>query len=172
MNTPEQTIPTETEENIKIIELPEIYKQTPMFCGPTCLRIVFRYYDIQKTEEELAEMCQSSRETGTDPQNMVQVAQELGLRTEYMRESSIDEVRSLTSQGIPVIVDWFSPEQAGHYSVIIGVGNRELIMAEPLTGSTRRMTIKDFLNHWFELDSYPPKDPSKFTLREMIVIQK
>lgn len=154
-----------------LIQLPEIYKQTPMFCGPTCLRMIFKFHGIEKTEEELAELTKASRTDGTSPDEIVRVAREFGFQAEYKTRSSIEELRLLIEQGVPPIVDWFS-EENGHYSIVIGIDDEYVTMAEPLTGSTRTLTIKNFLIKWFELDAYPPQDPSNFTLRDIIIIKK
>ena len=44
-------------------------------------------------------------------------------------------------------------------------------MVDPLTGNIKKITFQDFLNRWFELDSYPPQNPVNFKLREIIVIK-
>lgn len=157
----------------RMIKLPKIYKQTTLYtCGPAALAMVFGYYGIEKSEEELVELAKTTQENGTENKDMVRVAQELGLDAEYKKESSIAELKQFVDRGIPIIVLWFSPEEGGHFSVVVEVNSDEVVMADSLLGGERRMKIIDFLNRWFELDDYPPQNPANFTLREIIVIRK
>jgi len=156
----------------KLRQLPiELFKQSEGFCGPTSLRMVLAYYGTEKTEDELVNLMSATREYGCDPTDIVSAATRLGFDAQYKDRSSIEEVTSFIDQKNPVIVQWFSPEENGHYSVISGYEDDNLVMVDPLTGSIRKITSQDFLNRWFELDSYPPQNPANFKLRELIVIK-
>lgn len=149
----------------------ELFKQSEGFCGPASLKIILAYYGTEKTEDELANVMGATREYGCDPADIVSVAEKIGYSAQYKERSSIGEITSLIDQEIPVIVQWFSPEENGHYSVISGYENDNLVMVDPLTGSVRKIASQDFLNRWFELDAYPPKNPANFKLREIIIIK-
>lgn len=156
----------------KIRQLPvELFKQSEGFCGPASLKMILAYYGVAKTEEELANLMGATREYGCDPTDIILAAERLGFSAHYKEKSSIEEIASLIDQKIPVIVQWFSPEENGHYSVISGYENDDLIMVDPLSGSIRKMASQNFLNRWFELDSYPPQNPANFKLREIIVVK-
>jgi len=149
----------------------ELFKQSEGFCGPASLKMVLSYYGTEKTEDELADLMGATREYGCDPIDIVSAAEKVGFSAQYKERSSIEEITSFIDQKIPVIVQWFSPEENGHYSVISGYEGDNLVMVDPLTGSFRKIASQDFLNRWFELDSYPPQNPANFKLREIIVIK-
>jgi len=149
----------------------ELFKQSEGFCGPASLKMILGYYGTKKTEDELADLIGATREYGCDPADIVTAAEKVGFTAQYKEGSSIEEITSLIDQKVPVIVQWFSPEENGHYSVISGYEGDNLVMVDPLTGSIRKIVSQDFLNRWFELDVYPPENPANFKLREIIIIK-
>ncbi len=135
--------------------------------------MVLSHYGIEKSEDELAVLTKASRQDGTEPNGIVSGAKDLGFAGSYFKSnSSIKEIKDFVSRDIPVIVLWFSPEEGGHWSVVVGFEDEIIIMADPLLGEFRKMKIPDFLNRWFELDDYPPQSPGDFILRGMVVIAK
>ena len=120
----------------KSTQLPiELFKQSEGFCGPASLKMVLVYYGIEKTEDEVADLIGATREYGCDPIDIVSAAEKVGFSAQYKERSSIEEITSFIDQKIPVIVQWFSPEENGHYSVISGYEGDNLVMVDPLTGS-------------------------------------
>ncbi len=97
---------------------------------------------------------------------MINVAKALGF-SEYVKQNSkIKEAKKLVKQGIPVIVDWFSPEEAGHYSVVVGINKAHIFLADPHFGEIKRHKINWFEERWFDT---PHKKP---ILKEIIVIYR
>jgi len=150
----------------------KLFKQSRGYCGPAALKMVLSHFEVDKTEDELADLIGVTRETGCEPGAIVKVAKKLGFDAYYKTNSSIEELKKYVEEDTLVIVDWFSPEQDGHYSLVVGFEGENIILADPHFGGYNKIDIKKFLNRWFELDDYPPKDQSKFCLREIIVIKK
>ncbi|MBW2996858.1 C39 family peptidase [Candidatus Woesearchaeota archaeon] len=141
------------------------YKQSRGYCGPACLKMVLGYYGVVKSERTLAKMTKTSRTKGCEEKNIVAAAKKLGFKAYVKQKSSIAELRRLVRKGIPVIVDWFSPEEAGHYSVVVGFEKDNIILADPHFGRIKKHKIDWFSDRWFDR-------PFKKTLiREIIVIQ-
>lgn len=151
----------------------KLYKQsTDYSCGPASLKMVLGHFEIDKPEEELIYLTGAKAGVGCAPPDLVRAAEELGFKAEYIPTSSLEEVKKLMDAGSMVIVDWFSPEVNGHYSVVAKITGTEIVLANPTRGDYTTMTHSAFLNRWFEIDEYPPKDVSKFFLREAISISK
>ena len=146
----------------------KLFKQSKGYCGPAALKIVLSAYGINKSESFLAKITGSSRIRGCDEENLVKAAEELGLRGYVKQNSSIQEVKRLVKKGIPVIVDWFSPEEAGHYSVVVGFEKNKIILADPHFGKLREHSIEWFEERWFDLP-FRSKGP---ILKEIIVIHR
>src|SRR3989344_838539 len=125
------------------------FKQSRGYCGPASLKIILSYFGINKSEKELAKLTKTSRDKGCKEENIVKVARKLGLKGKIKQNSSIKEIKSLIAKDIPLIVNWFSPEEGGHYSVVVGFGRNQIIIVDPHFGQIRRHNIKWFEDRWF-----------------------
>ena len=91
-------------------------KQKKNYCGPASLAMVLSFYGINQNQEDLA------KATGTDKtgickeEDILKVAKTFGFGGYIKNNSNLEEVKSLIENNIPVIVDWNSPEENGHYS--------------------------------------------------------
>lgn len=149
-----------------------LYKQSTGYsCGPASLKMALSHFGITKSERALIKLTGAKAGLGCTPVDMVRAAKAVGLKARYIQTSSIEEMRQYLDDKHLLIVDWFSPSVSGHYSVVVDLDKTHITLADPEIGKLRKLTIKYFLNHWFELDSYPPKDVKKFFLRELIVIE-
>ncbi len=144
------------------------FKQSKGYCGPACLKMVLSAYGINKSENYLAKITKSSRIGGCDEENIVKASKKFGFKGYVKKNSSIKEVKQLLKKGIPVIVDWFSPEEAGHYSVVVGFDKDKIIIADPHFGEIRKRKIEWFEERWFDLP-FGKKGP---LLKEIIVIYR
>tara|TARA_Y100000034_G_C6619179_1_gene269908 strand:- start:85 stop:528 length:444 start_codon:yes stop_codon:yes gene_type:complete len=144
----------------------KLTKQSEGYCGPASLKMVLSIYGINKSENELAKLTKTSRKKGCDEKDIVKVAKKLGLKGYVKKNSSIFEIKKLVNKGIPVIVDWFSPEEAGHYSVVVGFEKDKILIADPHFGKVKKYRIDWFEERWFDM---PFK---KIIKKEIIVITK
>ena len=144
----------------------KLFKQSKGFCGPACLKMALSAYGENRSEKYLAKLTKASRKKGCSEKDMVKAAEKLGFKGYVKQGSSIREVRQLVKKGIPVIVDWFSPEEAGHYSVVVGFEKDKILLADPHFGKIMKHKIDWFEERWFDM---PFKRP---ILKEIIVIKK
>ena len=142
------------------------FKQTKGYCGPASLKMVLGHYKIHKSENELAKLTKTSRTKGCKEENMVKLAKKFGLNAYFKENSSIKELKSLIKKKIPVIVDWFSSEENGHYSLIIGFNKNKIIIADPHFGKIKKHNIKWFEERWFDIVN------KKRINKEIIVIKQ
>lgn len=148
----------------------KILKQTPMMCGPYSVKMVLSHYGTEKSIEELVPALGAIPKFGCPTEDLIKGVTSLGFEVEYKEHSTIEELKKYVAADIPVIVLWFSPEEGGHYTPVVGFEDDEILLADSLLGHLRRMKVTDFLNRWFELDDYPPQDPAHFVLRAAIAI--
>ena len=142
----------------------KLFKQSKGYCGPACLKMVLSAYGINRSEKYLAELTKSSRITGCAEENILKAAVTFGFSGYIKKKSSIKEVKKLVEKGIPVIVDWFSPEEAGHYSIIVGFERDKILLADPHFGEVKKHKVDWFEERWFDVVN------DKLILREIIVI--
>ena len=77
-------------------------------CGPASLKIVLDFYGEQKTESEVATLCNWDMNYGVDAINIKQAAEFLGYKVEIINESSFEEIERWLDKKVPLIVNWFT----------------------------------------------------------------
>ena len=99
-------------------------------CGPASLKMVLGYYGVEKTEAELAILCGTNSDFGTDDINIKKAAEELGFNADIHDNSTFDDIQKWLDKKVPVIVDWFTRGRIdydiaavpdGHLSVVVGL---------------------------------------------------
>ncbi len=138
------------------------YKQSPGWCGAACFKMVMDYYGIKKSEKGWAELTPYSKDKkgkilATDDEKFVEQAKKLGFKGFCKDGSSIAEIRSYVKKGIPVIVNWFSPEECGHFSVVVGFEKDKIVLADPHFGKIKKWKIDTFEERWFDHVPWPIK---------------
>ena len=131
------------------------FRQTPGFCGPASLKILLSHYGIEKSEQELANLCESTPENGTDHAGLVKAAKALGAVVSVKENATIDDLRTHVENDIPVIVGWWSTfgREGDHFSVVYEVGKTKIYLMDPETSSgIRIMPIEDFEKNWHDFD--------------------
>jgi len=149
-------------------------------CGPASLKMVFDYYGIEKSEEEIAKMCNVDENLGTDDKTLKRVAQELGFTVKIKNGSSFADIQIWLDKKIPVIVNWFtrgridyddSEVPDGHYSVVVGLDNEFIYLQDPEIGKLRKIERKDFMKVWFDFSGEYIKS-DELIIRQLIAIYK
>lgn len=142
------------------------FKQSKGYCGPASLKMVLSAYGITKSENSLAKLTKTSRKNGCKEKGIIKAAKSLGFKGFVKEQSTIKEIRMLVKNKTPVIVDWFSPEEAGHYSVVVGFDKQNIFMADPHFGRIVKHKIEWFEERWFDLVN------GKLISKEIIAIYK
>ena len=90
-------------------------QSTEYTCGPSALQAVLRYWGKDVAEEKLAELCKTTSEVGTYPEDLVRGAQALGFKANAKANLTLDEVEKFTAKGHPMIAlaqVWLSQSSA------------------------------------------------------------
>lgn len=121
-----------------LIPLPPVRQHSDAACGPSCLASLFAFYG--KPSLRGAQLTRRAHQTyadGTECRDMKRVAQEMGFRVHAAHGWSLAKLFDHVQQGTPVTigyqawpthperVDWRKTISEGHYSVVIGFGDRE-----------------------------------------------
>jgi ABC-type bacteriocin/lantibiotic exporter with double-glycine peptidase domain len=149
-------------------------------CGPASLKIVLAYYGIEKTEQELAELCETKLDLGTDNQGLTRVAEQLGFKVEIKNESTFEDIEYWLDRKVPVIVNWLTRGRMdytdsnvpdGHYSVVAGLDDAYIYLQDPEIGSMRKIEREDFMTVWFDFTGkYIKQD--ELIIRQIIAIYR
>lgn len=118
---------------------PFFQQHDTMDCGPTCLRMVAKYYGKNYTLEGLRQRCHISRE-GVNLLGISNAAEEIGFKTVGVHIS----FQKLKDEApMPCIVHW----QQNHFVVVYAIKRGKVYIADPATGLLK-YTEKEFLNGW------------------------
>src|SRR5688572_364261 len=111
-----------------------------MDCGPTCLRMVFKYYGKQINLESLKRATQLGT-TGTSLLGMSEAANQYGFRT---LSAKLTFEQLLTDATLPCIIHW----DQYHFVVLTPHANhKRLTVADPAKGLLT-YTKEEFLKYW------------------------
>jgi len=128
-------------------------------CGPASLKMILSYFGINKTEKELAKLCETDEKLGTSAEDLVRVIRSYALQSDIHNEGNLGDIEKCIQKDIPVIVNWFSRGRTdygisevpdGHYSVVIGIDKKYIYLQDPEIGKQRKIERDDFLTVWFD----------------------
>ncbi len=151
------------------------------YCGPASLKIVLDYYGLEKSEEELAEMCHRDSDLGVDAKAIKEAAEKLGFEVEIKNNASFDDVSKWLDKKVPVIVNWFTrgrydyPEDEvadGHYSVVAGLDENFIYLQDPEVGRMRKIARDDFYRVWFDFSSDYIEKWEDMIIRQIIAVYR
>lgn len=149
-------------------------------CGPASLKIVLNYYGVEKSEKELAKLCEHDRDLGVDDEGIKRAAESLGFNIKIKNNSSFKDIEKWLDKKAPVIVNWFtrgrqdyleSEVADGHYSVVAGLDEKHIYLQDPEIGKIRKIKRDDFMKVWFDFRGEYIK-PNELIIRQIIVIKK
>lgn len=110
-----------------------------MDCGPTCVRMIAKYYGKHYSLQYLREKSYISRE-GISFQGMSSAAESIGLRTLAVK---LDFDTLQQQAPLPCIVHW----QQMHFIVVYKITKRKVYVADPAFGLLK-YSKKEFLKSW------------------------
>ncbi len=110
-----------------------------MDCGPTCLRMIARYYGRHYNADTLRQMAGFGRQ-GVTLFGISDAAEKIGFRTRGV-QLTFERLQQLT---LPCILHW----DQNHYVVLLrAAGNKRVKIANPGRG-IETLSQQEFLQHW------------------------
>ncbi len=115
------------------------YKQTEAKdCGPTCIKIVAKYYGKSINTQQLRKLSETTRE-GSSLLGLSEAVESMGFRSIGAKLS----FNNLKEGTLPCIVHW----NKNHYVVIYKIKKDKVFISDPAHGLIE-LTLKEFLRHW------------------------
>lgn len=151
------------------------------YCGPAVLKMVLRYYGVEKSEQELAKLAGTTENNGTDDKAITQVLKKFGLKSKIKNNGHFSDIKKCLDKGVPVIVDWFtrgrrdysdSAVADGHYSIVVGLDVKFIYLQDPEIGKIRKLARDDFLRVWFDYRGEFLRSPKQMIIRRYIAVYK
>jgi len=145
------------------------FRQRPGLCGPASLKMVFDYYGVQVSEDEIAKIAGATKEKGISKEGLVRAVKHFGFQVFSKEKSSLSDLKYFVKRKIPVIVDWFW-EDEGHYSVVVNIDKKNIVLRDPSLKGLRKMSIEKFFRVWFDFPGKFIKNSKDLILRRILVI--
>lgn len=115
------------------------YRQlNAMDCGPTCLRMIAKYYGKHFNGDTLRRMTGFSK-SGTSMLGISTAAEKIGFRTRGVQLN----ISSLQLVRLPAILHW----DQNHFVVLVSIKRNKAVVADP-KNSIITYSIEEFLSHW------------------------
>ena len=114
-----------------------------MDCGPTCLRMVAKYYGKHYNGATLRQKAGFSKE-GVSLLGISEAAETIGFRTRGVKIS----FEQLEEAPLPCISHW----DQNHFVVLLSLSRRKVRLADPAKGVIT-YTKEEFLNHWLSSEN-------------------
>jgi uncharacterized protein len=161
--------------NLALFSMPDTRQSTEYSCGAAALQAVLGYWGRDIGEEDLREMLNTNAESGTYPDDIIRVADALGLQAEYKENMTLIGLENYVAQGIPVIVDcqaWRSVSQYneswadtwynGHWLVVIGIDEGNVTLEDPyILGDRGFLSREEFEERWHNSRGLDETDTAK-----------
>ena len=110
-----------------------------MDCGPTCLRMVAKYYGRSISLEKLRKLSDTTR-AGSSMHGISDASEKIGFRSLGVK---IDYKNLLENAPLPCIVFW----NERHFVVVYKIKNGKVFIADPAHGLLT-YTVREFLDNW------------------------
>lgn len=123
---------------------PHYPQHDAMDCGPTCLRMVARYYGKHYNLETLRESSHITRE-GVSMLGISRAAESIGFRTMGVK-LSFEQLRS--EAPLPAIVHWNQNHFVVAYKISGKKGKETVFVADP-AGGLLKFPVEEFTRCWF-----------------------
>jgi len=134
------------------------FQQSPDFCGPGAVIIAASAFGKEASEETLAKVAgteteeiQGFRGGGTEHEGVIAAAKSLGFHVFTKEEGTLKDLEYfIEEEHVPVVVGWFDRDD-DHYSVVVGMTDTDLILADSSSeGPERRIEKEHFARVWFD----------------------
>jgi ABC-type bacteriocin/lantibiotic exporter with double-glycine peptidase domain len=143
--------------NIKIY-LPFIVQKNSYSCGASCLCVICKKFNIDKSEKQIIKDTETMPKNGVTPENLIKTAKKYGLKVRVKENMTISDLERCSDQDIPVICDiqaWgskhdFNQNESGHYVVVVGYTKTSILFMDPWQGKIRSSTKNTFLKNWHD----------------------
>lgn len=120
------------------MSFPFFQQPDQMDCGPTCLKMIAKYYGRNYNLPFLRKLCEINRE-GVSLLGMSEAAEQLGLRSLAVKLGS----EELSSAELPAIIYW----RQNHFVVLYKIKGRKYYLADPAAGLFT-LSDADFNRNW------------------------
>jgi hypothetical protein len=126
-------------------------------CGPTTLEMDLSYFGRTDTQAEIAAFTKpNSDDRNVRPDELAAYVSKTGLRSIVRVGGTLDRLKLLLSNGIPVIVETSLVKQPqgwmGHYRLVVGYDSTQFVTMDSYDGPSLKIAFVDLDSDWRAFD--------------------
>ncbi len=134
------------------LDVPLLRQSSPSTCLPACLRIVFRYFGVELSEDDLSDAC-GTTQAGTTLANATRGVRGLGLDAARIEQGTLEDLLYYLIHGEPVIaflgVEHLPYGDLGSHAVVVcGMERDHIVYVDPAHGREVSLDPLAFLRAW------------------------
>ncbi len=124
-------------------------------CGPTTLAMNLSYYGRSDTQADIASFTKPDpQDKNVGPDELAEYANHVGMQSIIRVNGTLDQLRLLLSNDIPVIVETGLIKEPqgwmGHYRLVVGYDAQQFITMDSYDGPSLKISFKDLDAVWRE----------------------
>ncbi len=148
-----------------LLDFPHTRQSFDYSCGPGAVQAVMAYYGEDFRESELIDFLKTDKNEGTLVRDITNFLDLKGFSTTVKQNMTTSELFSYIDKQIPVIVmiqawgkevdfenNYKDTWNDGHFAVVIGYTNKDVLFSDPSLFSTGYMPVQEFLDRWHDYD--------------------
>lgn len=148
-----------------LVHVPLVRQPDTYSCGTASVLSVLGYYGIEFGYEDLSKALKASKSDGIDHRNIIKFFQDKGLEVELHKGMLLSDLQSFIDDEVPVIVviqawngslepvNYENEWDSGHYAVVVGYDDDNIILMDPSTlGNYTYIPRDEFVKRWHDQD--------------------
>ncbi|MEK7612185.1 MAG: C39 family peptidase [Patescibacteria group bacterium] len=131
--------------------IPFFKQENEDYCAPAVLQMIFNYFNITISQDELAKIANTPRvgSFGTLNKDLVHTAMKYGLHCYAKENATIEEIQFFLHKNIPIVVSYINPDgEEGHFAIITDISSDIITMNDPWNGKDTEISVENFLPRW------------------------
>lgn len=142
-------------------------------CGPTAIEMVLKYFNIKHSYKEIITVSKYKEEEGLSNTDIVYALKKFDLNVKEKINTQWSDLARYNKKNNVIILSWMLDGYIGHVSVLEKITKSHIYLADPHTGTTKKIQKIVFMRLWMDYDDmwYPVKN-TDIQLRWMCVASK
>jgi predicted double-glycine peptidase len=136
---------------MKYISVPYFEQSTDYSCGPAAVRMLLRFFGMERSEEELMVHLETNEDVGTSHETILEFLNREGLNCIATANATYEDLLHVLREGIPALVRYCEPDtDTDHYALVVAAHDGGVTLHDPWPGNGAHMMLEreEFLRRW------------------------
>jgi predicted double-glycine peptidase len=133
------------------LNLPLVAQTLDFTCGAACFASMYSYFQGHEQDDMRFARELGTIELGYTPvENVVQLARQYGFQSFLLENADLSLISEGLQRGEVIFVTWWD-EDAGHYSLVKGINEKQIVLMDPWEAREQKnksLSIDQFYLNW------------------------